>query len=82
MGMSDALAFDPAVSKLIQARVLIAKTDERVFDFLCGFQFAEGARVATLARDRSTIVYNPAYVESASLADLGIMLKGIASRAA
>ena len=81
MGMSDALAFDPAVTKLIQARVLIAKTDELAFDFLCDFRFAEGARVATLARDRSKIRYNPAFVESASLSELGVMLKGIASRA-
>jgi len=81
MGMSDTLTFDPAVTKLIQARVLIAKTDELAFDFLCDFQFAEGSRVATLARDRTKIVYNSAFVESASLGELGVMLKGIPARA-
>lgn len=78
---SDALAFNPAVTKLIQARVLIAKTDEHVFDFLCGFQFAEGSRVETMVRDRTNIVYNPGYVESASLGELGDALKRIATKA-
>lgn len=81
MNERAAPVFGLSLDKLVRARALVAKTDERMFDFLCGFRFAEGVTVVRLSLDRTHIVFDPVYVESAPLGELVVMLKGIASQA-
>lgn len=73
--------FDPAHARLIQARAKVMDRNLLLGEILCGFTFAEGDRVVTLARDRRYIVYNPAYVAESSIEELVISLEGIARRA-
>ena len=72
---------DPVLAKLISARVTIMREKPSVGDQLCQYVFDEGSRVATLARDRSKIVFNRQFVADAPDDQLIDFLLGIASRA-
>lgn len=74
-------SFSRPVSKLIEARVLVAKTDARLFDALCGFTFHEGLRVGSLRRVGRVIEFDPEYVRLSSLATLAERLAAIGRRA-
>lgn len=73
--------YDPAETKLIAARVAVMKRDPALGDLLCRYVFQEGFKVATLARDRSQIVYRRAFVQQATKEELVEFLLGVARRA-
>jgi hypothetical protein len=73
--------YDPVEARLIAARVAIMRTDPQLADVLCRYVFEEGFNVATLARNRTRILYNRSFVRDATDVQLELFLVGIARRA-
>lgn len=73
--------YDPVETKLIAARVAVMSREPTLGDVLCRYVFQEGFKVATLARDRSRIVYRRRFVQKADKEELVDLLLGVARRA-